>query len=388
MMKIKNIVLSLFIILFTFPMVAQQSLDLNKYEKKRVVTAAKKILHDKPVTITAFKADRSAGGIHDYFSEGDYWWPDPKNSNGPYIQKDGMTNHDNFVMHREVMRSFSVKVPLLAAAYKITKDEKFAKSAIAHLRAWLLNEATMMNPSLLYSQAIRNKFTGRGIGIIDTIHLIEITKAIEVLEAGGALSHEEADRMRDWFRKYLTWLTTHPYGNDEKDQKNNHGTWWLAQVAAYAAFTHNDSLTDVARRRFTEIVLPNQMAADGSFPLELKRTKPYNYSLFNIEAMVLICKILSDEKHDLWNFTLADGRNIKKGMEFIYPFMLDKKTWNHPPDVMYFEFYPIRQTALLFAGLQFGEQKYIDLWKKLPVDTVHEEIIRTFAIRQPVLWVK
>ncbi len=381
---------SLFIILLgllALPLFAQVRLNLDNYEKKRVLSAAMKIINNEPVTITAFKAERSAGGLHDYFSEGDYWWPDPKNPNGPYIQKDGMTNHDNFVQHREVLRSFSVQVPLLAAAYKISKDQKFAEKAIAHLRAWLLNEATMMNPNLLYSQAIRNKFTGRGIGIIDSIHLIEITKAIEVLETGGALSHEEANRMRDWFRKYLTWLTTHPYGNDERDQKNNHGTWWLAQVAAFARFTANDSLMEYARQRFKTVTLPNQMAADGSFPLELKRTKPYNYSLFNIEAMVLICKILSDGQHDLWNFTLADGRNVKKGMEFMYPFIKDKKLWKYSPDVMYFEFYPVRQSALLFAGLQFGENKYISLWKKLPVDTVHEEIIRTFAIRQPVLWI-
>jgi hypothetical protein len=40
------------------------------------------------------------GGKHDFYSEGDYWWPDEKNPNGPYIQKDGLTNPENFVAHR------------------------------------------------------------------------------------------------------------------------------------------------------------------------------------------------------------------------------------------------------------------------------------------------
>ena len=33
---------------------------------------------------------------HDYFSEGDYWWPDPKNPGGPYIRRDGFSNPANF----------------------------------------------------------------------------------------------------------------------------------------------------------------------------------------------------------------------------------------------------------------------------------------------------
>lgn len=374
-------------LLLSVTLMAQASIDVVAVDKTRVLKLAKKYLNDKPLTITSFHAERSAGGVHDYYSESDYWWPDPKDPNGPYIQQDGQTNPTNFNVHREALRDFSMKVPALTAAYKITKDKKFAIAAIKHLNAWFADTATMMNPSLLYSQAIRNKVTGRGIGVIDTIHLIELTKAIEVLEQGGALSHKDADRLRDWFRKYLTWLTTHKYGLEERDQKNNHGSWWNVQVAAFAKFTGNDSLLNYARDRFTNTIFPTQMAADGSFPLELKRTKPYNYSLFNLEAYLLMCQFLSDAKHNVWEFQLADGRSIKKAMEFMYPFIKDKKSWNRPPDLMYYECYPIRQVGILFAGLNLHEQKYLDLWKELKPDFSSEEIVRTFALRQPILWV-
>ncbi len=58
--------------------------------------------------MTAAGSPRSAGGKHDFFSEGDYWWPDPKNPDGPYIQRDGMTNPDNFVEHRKAMIRLSL----------------------------------------------------------------------------------------------------------------------------------------------------------------------------------------------------------------------------------------------------------------------------------------
>ena len=66
--------------------------DLAAIERARVLKAAGGYLAAQPVTVTAAGSPRSAGGPHDFFSEGDYWWPDPKNPDGPYIQRDGMTN--------------------------------------------------------------------------------------------------------------------------------------------------------------------------------------------------------------------------------------------------------------------------------------------------------
>src|SRR6185437_4033578 len=50
--------------------------DLAAFERPRVLSAARKYLSQKPITITASSSPRSTGGKHDYFSEGDYWWPD------------------------------------------------------------------------------------------------------------------------------------------------------------------------------------------------------------------------------------------------------------------------------------------------------------------------
>src|SRR3954451_9362258 len=91
--------------------------DLAALERPRVLKAAKGYLAEKPITVTAASSPRSAGGKHDFFSEGDYWWPDPKNPSGPYIQRDGMTNPDNFVEHRKYLMRLSVQAPALAAAF-------------------------------------------------------------------------------------------------------------------------------------------------------------------------------------------------------------------------------------------------------------------------------
>ena len=115
---------------------AAAKLDLTAAERTRVLKAANKYLGEAPVTVTAFASPRSAGDKHDFFSEGDYWWPDPANPRGPYIQRDGMTNPDNFVEHRRAMIRLSLIAPALAAAYKLTGKRAYAQHAARHLRAW------------------------------------------------------------------------------------------------------------------------------------------------------------------------------------------------------------------------------------------------------------
>lgn len=354
-------------------------------ERARVIAAANRYLKEEPLTVTASKSPRSAGGVHDYFSEGDYWWPDPQNPRGPYVQRDGMSNPANFNDHRRALMRFSVQMPALVAAYTITREQKYAAHAARHARAWFMGRTTRMTPALRYAQAIQGRATGRGTGIIDTIHLVEVVRALERLEGFRGWSREDAAEARRWFAEYLEWLTTDQYGKDERDTTNNHATCWVMQVAAFAHYTGNQPLLRECRARYKTVLL-QQMAPDGSFPRELGRTKPYGYSLFNLEAMATICQILSTPEDDLWAFELPDGRGMRKAMAYMAPYIRDKQAWPKPPDVMYHEHWPMRQASLLFAGVALKEPSYIDLWSTLPADSDVEEIVRNFFIRQPLLW--
>src|SRR5882762_7716827 len=104
---------------------------------------------------------------------------------------------------------------------------------------------------------------------------------------------------------------------------NNHGTCWAMQVAAFAKFTGDQQLMEFCRDRYKKVLLPAQMAADGSFPQELRRTKPYGYSIFNLDAMTTLCQLLSTPEDDLFTYTTPEGQSIKKGIEYLYPFVAD-----------------------------------------------------------------
>jgi len=354
--------------------------------RRQILEQAQWALQQEPVTVTAQQSPRSAGGKHDFFSEGDYWWPDPKHPAGPYVQKDGVTNPGNFVAHRQAMIRFSRVIGALASAYKITKDERYVQHAIKHLVAWFIDPETRMNPNLLYAQAIKGRFTGRGIGIIDTIHLMEVAQGTRVMANAKNMPPTTLQAIKNWFAAYLHWLTTHPYGQDEMRAENNHGTCWVMQVAAFAKLVGDESLLDFCRERFKTILLPDQMAVDGSFPRELKRTKPYGYSLFNLDAMVMLAQILSTPTDNLWNFKLADGRSIKRGMTFMFPYIQDKSRWNLGEDVMYWDNWPVAQPALLFCAQAYQQKAWFDTWCQLDHQPQVEEVVRNLPVRNPIIW--
>lgn len=370
------------------PATQPMNFDIRKLDHDRIMAAADKYLSEEPITVTAFKCPRSPGGPHDFYSEGDYWWPNPKNPDGPYIQRDGMTNPDNFVDHRHAMIRMSIQVAALTAAYDLTGDQKYADHAIKHLKAWFVDEQTKMNPNLQYAQAIKGVTTGRGTGIIDTLHLVEPARCVQVLEKKGALKGEDLAAIKKWFADYMHWMLTSKNGQTEMKAANNHGTCYVEQIAAFATLVGDKEQADWCRKRFKEVLLPDQMAPDGSFPRELKRTKPYSYSNFNLDAMCTVCQILSTPEDNLWEFTTADGRNMHKGAEFMFPYIKDKSAWPYKHDVMFWDEWPVRSPSLFFAGLAYHEQKYLDVWEKLNPDPTNEEVIRNVPIRQPVLWVE
>ena len=362
--------------------------DVAAHDRARILANAARYLNEPPKTLTSVHSPRSTGGPHDYFSEGDYWWPDPKNPDGPYIRRDGFSNPGNFNDHRELLIRLSLIVPALTAAWVLTRKPVYAQRAADHLRAWFITPESRMNPSLQFAQAIHGVSPGRGTGIIDTLHLVEVARSAAWLEHSSALSSGDRQKLRAWFTDYTTWMNTSKNGQEERDAKNNHGTCWVAQYAAFSQYIGNRDNLAWCNERFRTTLIPGQVAPDGRLPLELARTKPFSYSLFDMDVLAIIAQIASTPAQDLWRFQTPDGRGLGKVVAFMSPFIGDKNKWPFPHDVEYWDNLPNRQPALLFAGIAYGNQSYIDLWKRLPADPTVPEMIRNFPVRQPLLWVR
>lgn len=286
-------------------------------------------LYEAPVAVTFAKSPAASGNIHDYFSEGPYWWPDPQNPGGPYIRRDGETNLDRFTAHRSMLEKMSANVLILAQAGYFLDKPEYTQQAVNQLRIWFLDKETCMNPHLEYGQAIRGVCQGRGIGIIETKDLLAVVHAADFISMSGEYNLD-IEELKEWFRKYLKWMNESDKGIEERDWYNNHSVWWTAQALAYAVFTGNKQIAAQCCERYKNVIIPGQLNKDSAFDDELKRTRSYTYYLFILDAASIICETARNIGIDLWSYETDDGKSLKKAFEFIAPAYENIFMWKYP----------------------------------------------------------
>jgi hypothetical protein len=362
--------------------------DVAVIDHDRILQTANRVLTQPPTPLTSIPAPSTPGTPHDFYSEAEDYWPDPAAPTGPYLVRTGPPNPAAFTAHRDALLNLSIAVPALTAAFVLTKDPRYAAQAIAHLKAWFIDPATSMTPSLLYAQVIPPGKTGRFEGIVEAVHLAEVAQSLPFLATSEALSASDLTALQKWFADYFDWLNTSRLAGLARDNKSHHGTSWLLQAAAIANLNQTDDrpLT-ILRHQFKSTAIRAQIVADGTFPHELTTTSPYRNTLFNLDMFAAICLLLSNRFESVWDYELQDGPGMRTVIARLYPYILDRGAWPYRADATHFTDLPIRPPSLLFAARAYVRPEYADLWKTLPPDTTIPELQRTFPIRQPLLWV-
>lgn len=291
---------------------------------KALLRNADKELATVIVPITEKTIVAGSGDKHDYVSMGPYWWPDSTRADGlPYIRKDGQRNPEILKLDRYKIDKLTKGVNTLSYAYYFSGEDKYAYKAVDMLRIWFLNDETKMNPNLNYAQMIlgHNNNKGRGAGIIDTYSFVEMIDCIEFLAKSSAMKKKDLDGIKKWFSDFTEWLITSDLGQNERKAKNNHGTAYDIQVAAYALFTGKTGIAKEFISTFGENRIFQQIEPDGKQPLELERTIALHYSIFNIDHMMDMCNLGKSVGVNIYNSTSTDNRSISKAIEFIVPYL-------------------------------------------------------------------
>lgn len=331
----------------------------------RILSAADRFLTQPPTPLTTLPAPDSPGTPHDYYSE-----------------------PDTFTTHRDALLSLGHIVPALTSAYVLTKEERYAQHAIAHLRAWFVSPETSMAPTLEYAQVVSPAKTGRPEGVIEAVHLAEVAQSIPFLSNSEALAPEDLVTINTWFTSYLDWLNTSRTAGLARDMRDHNGSSWLLQAAACARLNlKDDRALTTLRHQFRTSTIRAQITYDGTFPRELTTPNPYRNSLFNLDMLAACCDLLSTRFESVWTYELQDGPGMRVAFARLYPFIANRRSWPYKADAAFFTELPLRRPALLFAARAYSRPEYADTWRTLPADTSNPELDRTFPIRQPLLWV-
>jgi hypothetical protein len=364
--------------------------NIAAIDHDRILTATQSYLAKPPAPITALPCKRTPGTLHDFYSEADDFWPDPA---GAYVERTGAPNPAAFTAHRDALLDLSIWVPALAAAFVLTKEDRYAEQALRHLHAWFVDPATSMTPNLLHAGTVLPAKAGRFEGILETVHLAEVAQSIPFLANAESFTKTDSDGLTKWFGDYSEWLTTSQLGGLARDQKDHHGSSWLLQSVAFARLhlallpNADDAPLRKLRQHYKTVTIRAQINADGAFPHELTTRNPYRLSLFNLDMLAAVCQLLYTPFDSVWDYDLQDGPGMRAAIARHFPSIKNKGAWPYVSDAMYFDDLPLRSPSLLFCARAYTRPEYADLWKTLPADTGIAELQRTFPIRQPLLWV-
>ncbi|MBC6700122.1 alginate lyase family protein [Hymenobacter sp. BT190] len=291
------------------------------------VADAQKALAHGPYTIVRKSQTPPTGDKHDYMSQAPYSWPDPAKPDGkPYINRDGLRNPEAAAFTDEDnLVDLISDVKKLGVAYYFTGKEEYASKAAQQLRGFFLDPATQMNPNLNFAQAIPGLNTGRCYGMIETRNLVEIPDALALMGSSKSIDTKLVSGLQDWFRQFTNWALTSPLGVAEGKVDNNHGTFYDAQVVDFALFTGDEALARKVLETQTKARLATQLQPDGAQPLELARTRPWNYVTMNMLGWVRLARLAEKVNVDLWNYALPDGRSLHAGVAWLKPYLLKEK---------------------------------------------------------------
>lgn len=323
-----------------------------------------------------------SGNKNDYYSWGPYVWPNPDTKDGlPYISKDGITNPEtDLKSDKPLLRRMTMAVQTLSLAYLYTNDRKYAQKAVALIRGWFLDSGTGMNPNLIYGQAIPGRVEGRSTGIIDTRWYVILINSINLLSQSDALTSKEMLHLKLWFKDYLDWLLTSELGREEAQNENNHGSWYAAQIASFALFTDNIQLTKNIvnnSRRFFE----SQLDSVGRQIHELGRTKSFDYSLYNIHALITLAMIAEQVNIDLWQYNRDNNKNLYTAIKYMAKFYNSDRKWpyqqisekaitlNYEDGLNFSVYYPYDLYSALRVGYKvYQDPLFLESMNKIPTD--------------------
>src|SRR5262249_26290529 len=106
-----------------------------------------------------------------------------------------------------------------------------------------------------------------------------------------------------------------------------------------------------------------QVEPDGRQPIELKRTRSWNYSHTNLRALFHLATLGDHLGVDLWRAEQDRKRGIKAALDFLVPYARGDKTWSFEQIQKYDAG---RTTPILFkAAAIYQDPAYLHLAEKL-----------------------
>ena len=269
------------------------------YSSRQAILRAAEDAEAQPIPLLTDKqVTPLSGDKRDYLSMAVDYWPDFNQPEGvPYVLEDGRINPERDDLEHydnKRIRVMAENLRALSRGYAISRQEEFAQRAMDILDAWFITPATRMNPRMEYGQVIPEGLSGTRAGIMDTVVLLDVLDDLEMLQNSSSYTSSRRAALQAWFSAYTDWLRTSSLGRQMDGARNQQGVWYDAQVAAFAHFAGRDGIARDVLQAVPMKRMNQQIATDGSLPLELARNCPMGCSLSALRGYLTLAR-LGDE---------------------------------------------------------------------------------------------
>jgi len=78
---------------------------------------------------------------------------------------------------------------------------------------------------------------------------------------------------------------------------------------------------------------------------------------------------------DLWNFETSDGRSIRKGLDFLLPYVQGKKKWEYQQITSLEEALEGLKLNYLISAVKTGDKKYLEIAQLMSGPATELEIL-------------
>lgn len=297
---------------------------------KYLLVEANKYLLKTPDPVTNKSQTPPSGDKHDFLSIAPYRWPNPATADGfPWILKDGEINpmYNSSDTDASRLNEMFASLDNLTIAFYFSDNKKYANKAREILQVWFIDANTKVNPNINYGQAIPGEVDGRRAGMITWSKFSTVINAIQILSSKNIINKKELNTLNTWILDYYTWLKTNKMGIENDNGNQNHSTSYDYQMVGIARYLGLNLEAKDRLEAFKTKRIEVQLDTEGKQPYELGRTKSVHYCSMNLRLMTFIAEMGLPLGVDLWNYSTASGKSIKKAYDFLRPFAEGTKEW-------------------------------------------------------------
>lgn len=286
--------------------------------KKSIQEHADAFLQLKPITVTD-KSDCFSGDKHNYESVSIYFWQDSLNPNGPYIVKDGVVNPIYKKYDGRKLELLTERLMFLSLQLFLTSEEKYYDCFIKQLRCWFLDDSTYMKPNFNYAQIMigHNSNYGAVHGIIDFYSSLRILESIRLVDYCHGIDADVMQGLKKWFRFFANWMETTNKKGKIIEMKSNISIAYYVILYNIYLFV-GEILKAKGMQPVLNTLINSEIDEEGRQPAELKRSKAFFYSIYNLTHIFDYCILSKNCGLDVYENI---SKRVEKAVLFLYQFV-------------------------------------------------------------------